>query len=268
MKKMGGKIDATKQLPLERKYQVFVNGYEIDVAKDVTPGLATRELNEPVYGTDNPITMQAVDNGTLSLEVLEKRKNNVLLDNLCNVTPDSTNKAYNFSSFSSVAVWTNRKDYDNSKYIGCEFHGNATLAPTGKSGAPNEFGGRTFSGMCNAARKFDIDEVGIASEKVVITAGSGVIVATPYQIPDDSLYALYVVALQTTTDGTVIVDSEILTVTAAMVAVDKSVTIAAGDLNDMAIGDVDHAFVVYLSSGGGIYSSGSITLEGLYKSTA
>jgi hypothetical protein len=202
------------------------------------------------------------------LDVKEKRKNNVLLDNLCNVNPDDTAKAYNFKSFSAVAVWQNRKDYDNSKYIGSEFYGNATLAQTGKAGAPNEWGSRTFSGMCVTPRKFDIDNVAIASEKIVITAGSGTLTDVPYQIPDDSLYALYVVALQTTTDGTVIVDSEILTVTAAMVEVDKSVTIAAGDLKELAIGDVDHAFVVYLSSGGGVYPSGDITIEGLYKSTA
>jgi len=265
---MGGKIDATKQLPLERKYQVFVNGYEIDVAREATPGLATRELNEPVYGTDDPITMQVVDNGTLSLEVIEKRKNNILLDNLCNLSPDTTSKGYNFNNFSSIAVWMNRKDYNDGKYIGGEFYGNATLAPSGKSGAPNEFGGRTFAGMCNATRKYDIDNVAIASEKVVITAGSGVIADVPFQQPDDDLYALYVVALQTTTDGTIVVDSEILTVTAAMVLVDKSVTIAAGDLDEMAIGDVDHAFVVYLSSGAGVYPSGDITMQGLYKSTA
>jgi hypothetical protein len=262
------KINASKQIPLERKYQVFVNGYEIDVAREVTPGLATRELNEPVYGDDDPITMQVVDNGELSLELLEKRKNNVLLDNLCNVSPDDTVKAYNFNNFETVAIWTNRKDYDNSNYIGCEFYGKATLAPSGKSGAPNEFGGRTFSGMCDAPRKFDISNVGIASEKITIMAGEGTLTGTPYQIPDDSLYALYVVALDTSDDGETVDNSEILTVTAAMVGSDKSVTIAAGDLDELELADVDHAFVVYLSSGSGVYSSGDITIEGLYKSTA
>jgi hypothetical protein len=263
-----GKINAGVQIPLERKYQVFINGYSIDVARELTPGVANRELNEPVYGSDDPITLNIVDNGTLSIEALEKRKNNVLLDNLCNLSPDTVAKAYNFNNFVSVAVWANRKDYDNGKYIGAEFYGNATIIPTGKSGAPNEFGGRTFSGMCNAPRKFDIDDVAIASEKVVITAGAGVITGTPYQIPDDDLYALYVVALKTSSDGTVVEESEILTVTAAMVESDKSVTIAADDLTEMELADVDHAFVVYLASGGGVYPSGSIKLEGLYKSTA
>ena len=258
------KIDASKQLPLERKYQVFVNGYEIDVATALTPAVDSNTLNEPVYGSDDPLTDTIVNNGTLTIEVKEKKNNNVLLDNLCNVSPDSTAKAYNFNNFVKVAVWANRKDIDNSKYIGAEFYGRASMTPSGKTGAPNEWSGRTFEGICDAPRKFEITNVGIASEKIAITSGSGSLSGTPYQNPDDDLYALYVVALVWDNTNKVITNSEILTVTASMVGSDGSVTITANDLSELTLTDVNAAFVVYLSSGGGIYPTGTIKMEGLY----
>lgn len=260
------KIDASKQLPLERKYQVFVNGYEIDVATALTPAVDTTTFNEPVYGSDDPLTDTIVNNGTITVEVKEKKKNNVLLDNLCNVSPDLTEKAYNFNNFVKVAIWANRKDIDNSKYIGAEFYGRVSMTPSGKTGAPNEWSGRTFEGICDAPRKFEIDGVGIASEKIAITAGSGTLSGTPYQNPDDDLYALYVVALVWDEANKEITNSEILTVTSNMVQSDKSVTITASDLSELTLSDVNAAFVVYLSSGGGVYPTGTIKMEGIYKS--
>lgn len=261
-------IDESKHLPLERKYQVFCNGYELDTVSGITPGLASRELNVPVYGKDDSLKDTIIDNGTLSLDVLEKAENNYLLDNLCNVSPSATAKGYNFSSFVKVAMWQNRKSYDNSKYIGCEFYGRVAMPPTGKSGAPNEWSSRTYAGMCDAPLKFEVENVAIASEKIAITAGAGTLEKEPYQRPDNDLYALYVVALDWDAANGAIDGSEILTVTAAMVKTDKSVTIAAGDLNVLALDEVNAAFVVYLYSGSGVYPTGGIGIDGLYKALA
>jgi hypothetical protein len=262
------KINESTQLPLERKYQVFVNGYELQTVSGITPGLASRELNTPVYGSDDSLKDTITDNGTLTLDVLEKSNNNYLMDNLCNVNPSDSVKGYNFASFTKVAMWQNRKSYDNSKYIGCEFYGRVSMTPSGKSGAPNEWSSRTFSGLCDAPLKFEGDNVAIAAEKVSITAGAGTLTNVPYQRPDNSLYALYVVALDWDAVNGDIDKSEILTVTATMVEADKSVTIVAGDLNEMAIGDVNAAFVVYLYSGSGIYPTGAIRMDGLYSALA
>jgi hypothetical protein len=258
------KVNASK-LPLERKYQVFVNGYEIDVAKAVTPGIATRELKEPVYGSDDPLMMTVVDNGTISVEVTEKAENNVLLDNLCNVSPAKTEKAYNFNNFVAVSLWMNRKSQDNSKYIGAEFYGNASMVPSGKSGAPNEWSGRTFSGQCNATRKFEIENVAIAAEKIEIVSGAGVLTDVPYANRDDGFFAVAVIALKWDIANQKVTESEILTVDAGMVTVAKAVTIADDDLSDLVLADVNAAYVIYLSSGAGVYPTGDITIEGLYK---
>jgi hypothetical protein len=75
---------------------------------------------------------------------------------------------------------------------------------------------------------------------------------------------LYVVALNWNAGTSEVDESEILTVTAAMVKTDKSVTIAAGDLSEMLLTDVNAAYVVYLYSGSGIYQTGAIKSEGLY----
>jgi len=258
-------INPAKDLLQERKYQVFANGYEIDVAKGITPGLATTEVVEPVYGNDNSLTANFVNNGTMSMDLIEKKTNNVLLDNLCGISPATLAKAYTFSNFNQIAVWLNRKALDNSKYVGAEFYGKCALAPSGKSGAPNEWGTRTFSGNCDIPRKFEIDGVGLASEKIAISSGAGTLVGTPYVNPDDGFYAVYVVAQQWDNSGLKVTDSEILAVTAAMVSSGGAITIAAGDLTDMLITNVNAAFVVYLASGAGIYPSGAIKTEGYFK---
>jgi len=262
------KIDESKQLPLLRKYQIFVNGYEIDVATGISPGVASRELNEPVYGEDNPLTQTVSDNGTMSMDVKRKSENNYLLDNLYDVSPDIAAKGYNFDNVVKVCFWENRQSYNNGKYIGCNFYGRVSMLPTARTGAPNEWNGQTFTGVGDTARSFEIDNVAIASEKVAVAGGSGTLTDTPTVCPDDSMYALYVVAMNYTEGTHVVEESEILTVTAAMVAVDKSVTIATGDLSEMAIGDVNAAFIVYLSSGAGVYPTGDITIEGLYGTAA
>jgi hypothetical protein len=262
------KINESTQLPQERKYQVFVNGYELDTVSGITPGLNSTEINVPVYGNDDSLKDTVVANGTLSVDALEKSSNNHLLDNLCDVNPDAAAKGYNFANFVKVAMWQNRKNHDNTKYIGCEFYGRVSMTPSGKSGAPNEWSTRTYSGLCDVPYKFEIENVGIASEKIAIAAGAGTLANSPYQRPDNDLYALYVVALNWNA-GTAKVDaSEILTVTAAMVESDKTVTIAAGDLNEMALDDVNAAYVVYLYSGSGIYPTGAIEMDGLYDALA
>jgi adhesin HecA-like repeat protein len=76
---------------------------------------------------------------------------------------------------------------------------------------------------------------------------------------------VYVVAQQWDNSGLVVTDSEILTVTAAMVSSGGAITIAAGDLVNMTLTNVNAAFVVYLASGAGIYPSGAIKTEGYFK---
>ncbi|MCX5642439.1 MAG: hypothetical protein NTY10_04325 [Candidatus Omnitrophica bacterium] len=247
------------KIPLERKYQVFVNGYEIDVASAVNPGIATTELKTPVFGSDDPILATIVDNGTISVEVTEKAQNNVLLDNLCNVSPAKTAKAYNFNNFNAVSIWLNRKSQDNSQYIGAEFYGNCSLAPSGKAGAPNAWGTRTFAGNCTPTRKFEIPNVAIAAEKIAITSGAGTLTDTPHVNPDDGFFAIGVIALKWDVTNQKVTESEILTVDAGMVTVAKAVT------SDLVLTDVNAAYVIYLSSGAGVYPTGDITIEGLYK---
>ena len=107
--------------------------------------------------------------------------------------------------------------------------------------------------------------IAIAAEKIVITGGAGTLVGTPHVNPDDGFYALSVIAVDYDSGADKVTASEILTVDAGMVTVAKAVTIAADDLSDLALADVNAAYVIYLSSGAGVYPTGDITIEGLYK---
>lgn len=259
-------INATKDLGLRREAQIFAEGYEIEVSPAITPGEAARDIIVPVFGNDNAISAKVVDNGTLSLDVLEKVSNNKLLDVLCDINPDDTSiavKGYDPSDVQHIAVWQNVKSPTEDKYVGCSLYEQWQPSLGALAGAPNEWGTRTLAGNCNVERRFE--KASINAEKIAIAAGAGVITIVPAEDPITECYGLAVLALNWNTVTKKITESERLTVTAAMVAVDMSVTIAASDLDEMDIGDVNAAYVIYLYSGAGVYPTGaSAKIDGLY----
>jgi len=265
-----GKINATEDLGLRRKAQVFAEGYEIDVSTAITVGEAATDVAVPVFGSDDAITARVVDNGTLSVDVLEKVDNNDLLDVLCDINPEDTTvevKAFNASDVQHIAIWQNIKSPTGDKYVGCSLFEQWQPSLGSLAGAANEWGTRTLAGNCNVERKFE--KASINAEKIVITAGAGDITIVPAEDPITELYGLAVLALNWNAVTKKIDESERLTVTAAMVGVDMAVTIAAGDLDEMDIDDVNAAYVIYLYSGAGIYPTGaSVVQDGLYKDLA
>lgn len=261
------KINASKDLGLRREAQIFAEGYEINVSSAIAPGEAARDLSVPVFGSDDAITARVVDNGTLSMDVLQKVSNNKLLDVLCDVNPEDTSiviKGYNPSDVQHIAVWQNVKSPTEDKYVGCSLFEQWQPSLGSLAGAPNEWGTRTVVGNCNVERRFE--KASINAEKIAIVAGSGVITGVPAQDPITEMYGLAVLALNWNAVTKKIVASERLTVTAAMVAIDKAVTIAAGDLDEMDLDDVNAAYVIYLYSGAGVYPTGAdVKMNGLYK---
>ena len=264
------KVNASEDLGLRRKAQIFAEGYEINVASALTVGEAATDTSVPVFGSDNAITARVVDNGTLSIDVLDKVDNNKILDVLCDINAEDTSiaiKGYDPSNIQHIAIWENIKSPTDDKYVGCSLFEQWQPSLGSLAGAPNEWGTRTLAGNCNIERRFE--KASINAEKIAIVVGAGDLTVVPAQDPITENYGLAVLALNWNAVTKKIDNSERLTVTAAMVGVDKSVTIAAGDLDEMDLADVNAAYVIYLYSGAGVYPTGaSIVQDGLYKDLA
>ncbi len=60
------KIKPSSDLPRGSKSQFYIEGYELDVAEDVTSGHTTEEELAHVYGRDDPLKATNITGGTLS----------------------------------------------------------------------------------------------------------------------------------------------------------------------------------------------------------
>ena len=258
-------VKPTTDLSLRRKEVVFVEGYMIEVAKELAPSLNTTDLVDDVYGSDNPLTQTIVDNASLSVTVLERKDNNKILDVLTGQDPDATGvKEYFCDDARAVAVWVNKKNSANTAYERSFFYNNWTPAIPLSAGGPKERGTRVLNGLCDKPLEFE--NAGILSEKVILSgtwAGgifSGTIGNTPVAVPKTGFNAIRVLACSGT--GSSMVFEEV-TVTAAMVNSAKWITIPNSATTT--VKGPTSAFINYLTTSTGIYpSTTTIYEEGLY----
>ena len=227
----------TSDLVKRKKEQVFVEGYRINCATDVAGSVTADETTEHVYGQDDVLTDITTNAGTLSLTVYDKKDNNDLLDALQEQDPNYTgNKQYNWNDVVDTSVWVNRKSADNTEYIRSAWYKDWLPVPGLSAGDPGAKGTRTFAGNSAIPREFNQPILG---ELLALNSGaSGYttnLTYTPLQIPDESVYALRVVAMSITRSGLQIssISKEDLVVDSGMVTSGKAVTIDQADLSSV-----------------------------------
>ena len=263
------KINPASDLSLRRKEQVFAEGYEIEVATDLTPGIATTDINDEVFGADTPLTERIPTNGTLTMRVLKKTNNNALFDVLMGQNPTGTGvKVYYVEDVGPITVWANKKANDGSKYDRCYLYEDWSPTQGLPTGAPNTRDSAELVGNCKQPIEFE--GAHINSEKLSL-AGSGPYTATltktPTQVPSTTehpaagMHALRVVAMSGTGSGLV---KESLVVTSGMVGAAGAISIATSDLTNVTA--PEKVFVCYLSTQTGIYpTSTNVKEQGLYS---
>lgn len=255
-----------------KKEHVFVEGYQIDCATELTGSVDATSDVLHVYGQDDAIKDITVNSGTLSLTVYDKKSNNVLLDALQQIDPDDTaNKAYNWNNIYNTSVWANRFNADNTQYTRSIFYGRWLPVPGMTAGDTNAKGTRTFAGNCDVPKEYTQP---IFGEKLKVTTGAtgvtgwtATLSRTPLQVnvgADVALYAIRVVAINERRSGTSIksIEQEDLTIDATMVTSGKAVTL---DLADCASNTwITHVYVNYLyNKTTGVYPT--IAPVGMYE---
>lgn len=228
---------------------MFVEGYFIDCATELTGAVDATQDVVHIYGDDDPILDTSVNNSTLTLTVYDKKENNILLDALQQDDPDDTaDKQYNWNNVYEVSVWANRKNTAGTQYTRSVFFKNWLPVPGLITGDANVKGTRSLAGNCEAAKEFTQPIVG---NKIRLTSGAGnytgTLAYTPIIVPDESVYAIRVVAIEEKrTGGTHIstFNTEDLAITASMVASTKTVTIPQTSLET--VHGPNYAYVNYL----------------------
>jgi len=212
-----------------KKEIVFVEGYFIDCANELTGAIDATQDVIHIFGDDDPILDVSVNNATVTLQVYDKVSNNTILDVLQQDDPDdANNKQYNWNNIFQTTVWANRINTANTQYTRSVIFKNWLPVPGLNTGDTNAKGTRSLAGNAEPAKEFTQPIMG---SKIRLASGAsgyvGTLAYTPLQVPDESVYALRVVAIQETRSGTHIstFNTEEVAITASMVAANKTVTI-------------------------------------------
>ena len=259
------------ELVKRKKEHVFAEGYEIDVANELTGGIAASEEVIHVYGDDDPIIDITVDNATLTINVYDKKENNRLLEALQRIDPGTAiDFVYKWDNVYSTTIWANRYNATNTEYIRSVVYQDWLPVPGMTSGDASARGTRSFAGNAKIPREYKHPILG---EKVALTTGASgtswtaqLAKATPRAVPSETLepgtasvtlYAIRVVAVNEQRDGTSLThfDAENLTIDAEMVS--SSGAIAIDGTDDISVLDwATHVYVNYLyTANTGVYPS-------------
>lgn len=258
------KINAAADLPRGKKSQFYAEGYELDVAEDVTAGHATEEQIAHVYGSDDPLTATMVTGGTLSVQVLEKSKNNTFLEVLAGKNPTSdTLMSVDFSELEEISCWFNQKHPLSDRYTQARYWAGWTPAPGDRTNPPNGWSRTTFTGPCDLEKRFDeAPGVGvyIESEKLDLTSsGSGTgytasLTHTPVTDPQRSINLVRLAILKCASDGTVEEKDEINVDINTCGNGQKTIWVDNDELEDTK-SQATHAFAQILRTGSGTLPS-------------
>jgi len=253
------------ELVKRKKEHVFAEGYEIDVASELTGGTSATEEVIHIYGQDDPILDITVDNATLTITVYDKKDNNKLIEALQRIDPDTDNATkYDWTNVYETTTWANRFNATNTQYTRSVIYKNWLPVPGMTAGDASAKGTRTFAGNAGIPKEYSLPILG---EKLALTTGASgttwtatLAKATPQAIPTGTLepgtdettkYAIRVMAIQEERSGTELTkfDIEDLDITAAMVGVAGAISInglssPTGDLNKLTW--ATHVYVNYL----------------------
>ena len=241
------------------KEDVFVDGYFIATASELTPGIDSTQESIDVMGQDDPVTSMTIDNGTLSMTVQDKRGDYNLQCLLTNQDPGATgSKKFYYNEVTPVTVWANLKDATNTKYVQSFFYNQWLPTPGLPTGAAGDKSTRAFSGQCAIPQEFNQP---ILSECLALAANAtgslGKLVAL---IPGTTdIYAIKILAINDTSGY----KTQEVTVSAAMVSstgvVTANAVIAALDTTIFAT--TTKIFVIYLVDSG---AGGGTPVTGVY----
>ena len=271
------------ELVKRKKENVFAEGYEIDVATELTGGVAATEEVIHIYGQDDPITDITADNATLTITVYDKKENNRLLEALQRIDPGTaTSWTYDWANVYETTIWANRFNVTNTEYTRSALYKNWLPVPGMTAGDASAKGTRTFAGNAGLPKEYSLPILG---EKLALTTGASgtswtatIAKATPQAVPAvtvepgvtaTTLYAIRVMAIQEERSGTSLTkfDIEDLDITAAMVGVAGAVTIngaaaPTGDLNKLTW--ATHVYINYLyTASTGVYPT--VKPHGLFE---
>jgi hypothetical protein len=267
------------ELVKRKKEHVFAEGYEIDVATELTGGTSATEEVIHVYGQDDPVLDINVDNATLTIAVYDKEENNRLLEALQRIDPDTaTTFQYKWDNIYETTIWANRYNRSNTEYTRSVLYKNWLPVPGMTSGDAAAKGTRSFAGNAAIPREYNYPILG---EKLALTTGASgynwtatLAKATPAAVPNvattpgttpATLYAVRVMAVNEVRSGTSLIgfDAEELQIDADMVSVAGVVTIAGDDDLDK-LSWATHVYVNYLYTNTlGVYPS--IKPHGLFE---
>lgn len=232
-----------------KKEQIFVDGYYIDHANDVMPGVDRNDEVFHLFGKDTVETDVQHNNGTLTIGVLDKYENNIILDLITGQDPTlTTPRQYRIQDLTSVHVWANVKDAKDTRYVKSWLCPGWSPGMPYPSGDPNAKAQVTISGNAGLPRQFQ--GAWIKSKKV-LTGGS--LGDTPVVVPGEAgVYAVAIKALKTISG--VFEQEEVQTVSAAMM--NSAGTITHTEINAQLSTQMvpyDALFILYLQTGTGIY---------------
>lgn len=233
-----------------KKEVLFVEGYYIDHANDIVPGLDRQDEQFHVFGNDSPETDVQHNYGTLQIGILDKETSNALLDLVTNQNPESTaHRQYRVQDLTSVDVWMNVKDSGNTKYIKALLFTGWTPGMPLPSGAPNDKATYSVTGNSDLPRQFQ----GVWIDAVKVASGAANIGATPVSIPGETnIFALRIKAINAVAQTSF--DQISVPVSTAMVSSTGAITwsaILSAVGSDLPA--VTHAYILYLQSGTGVY---------------
>lgn len=238
-----------KRFRRRKKEDIQIEGYFVDHATDVTPGVDRADETHHLYGKDSPETDVQHNMGTLSLTVLDKFTNNAILDLITNQNPDAGGaKQYRAQDLISAHIWANVKDEKNTKYIKSWFLGGWSPGLPLPSGDVNAKAQRVLTGNANLPREFESAWIKM---KKVASGGSPTLGGdVPVLVPGES--GIYAVAVKAIKDSGGVFEQEDVDVTAAMISGAGAISFA--EIGAQAsISAPTHAAVYYLQTGTGVY---------------
>jgi hypothetical protein len=267
------KIKPSSDLPRGSKSQFYIEGYELDVAEDVTSGHTTEEEIAHVYGRDDPLKATNISGGTLSVQILEKSKNNTLYEVLCGLKPeDDSLKSYDLTEMEDGSCWFNVKHPIDDRYVQARFFGQWAPAPGDRAFPPNAWSRTTFAGPADVEKRYDeAPGVGVRIEAELVTASAsgsdytGSLTKVPVKDQTRGLNLVRLATLTKAANGLVQERDEIIVDINTCGDAQQVIYVDNDELDDTKSG-VTHFYAVYLQTGSGtLPSDTSIQMDGIHS---
>jgi hypothetical protein len=232
-----------------RKEQVFVEGYFLDHATDVLPGIDRTEETHNLFGSDIPETDVQQNVGSLSLNVLDKFANNAILDLITQQDPGGAlPRQYRAEDITAVHVWANVKNAKNTAFI------RSWIVEGWTPGMPYPVGGpeaKTAFQMQGPGNKPRMFEGAWIKSKKVASGASPTLGDTPVVVPLEA--NIYAVAVKAIYDQGGTFEQQDIPITATVVNSSGAIAMAEVLAAATEITGVTHVMAYYLQTGTGVY---------------